>query len=169
MKTLVATIIGPDKAGLVKQLATLIKQHHGSWQASAMSELAGYFAGIIEISVPQEHSQALSDALQQLPDFQIQLLDAKQSAQAGQKLALTVTANDRIGIIDEVTEVLNQLNISVNTLKTDSYSAPTTGTMLFEAKSMLTLPHDQTLHNLKEKLEALSDDLVVDIDLIATL
>lgn len=166
MRTLVATIIGPDKAGLVKQLATLIKQHHGSWQASAMSELAGYFAGIVEIRVPEEHSQELGDALQQLPDFQIQLLEGKQAAPPGQKLKLTVTANDRIGIIDEVTAVLNQLNISVKTLKTDSYPAPTTGTMLFEANSILTLPHGQTLNDLQAQLEALSDDLVVDIDVI---
>lgn len=166
MKTLVATIIGPDKTGLVKKLATLIKQHNGSWQASAISELAGYFAGIVEIRVPQEHSQALDEALQQLPDLQIQLLEAKQPALQGQKLKLTVTANDRIGIIDEVTDVLNRLNISVNTLKTDSYAAPTTGTMLFEAISVLTLPNGQALHDLQDRLEALSDDLVVDIDLI---
>ncbi|MBM7454851.1 glycine cleavage system regulatory protein [Oceanisphaera litoralis] len=166
MKTLVATLIGPDKSGLVKQLATLIKQHHGSWQASAMSELAGNFAGIVEIRVPEEHSESLGQALQQLPDFQVQLLEGKQAAQSGQQLKLTVTANDRLGIIDEVTEVLNQFNISVKTLKTDSYPAPTTGTMLFEASSMLTLPHGQTLSDLQARLEALSDDLVVDIDLI---
>ncbi len=166
MKTLVATLIGPDKTGLVKQLATLIKQHHGSWQASAMSELAGYFAGIVEIRVPEEHSESLGQALQQLPHFQVQLVEGKQVAQPGQQLKLTVTANDRLGIIDEVTDVLKQLNISVKTLKTDSYPAPTTGTMLFEANSTLTLPHGQTLSDLQARLEALSDDLVVDIDVM---
>ncbi|GHA11656.1 glycine cleavage system protein R [Oceanisphaera arctica] len=166
MQTLVATLIGPDKTGLVKQLATLIKQHHGSWQASAMSELAGYFAGIVEIRVPEEHGEALGQALRALPDFQVQLVEGRHQPLQGQKLQLTVTANDRLGIIDEVTQVLNQLNISVKTLKTDSYPAPTTGTMLFEANSTLTLPHGQTLSDLQARLEALSDDLVVDIDVV---
>ncbi|MDX1267019.1 MAG: ACT domain-containing protein [Oceanisphaera sp.] len=166
MKTLVATLIGPDKTGLVKQLATLIKQHHGSWQASAMSELAGHFAGIVEIRVPEEHSESLSHALGTLPDFQVQLVEGRHQPLQGQKLKLTVTANDRLGIVDEVTDILNQLNISVKTLKTDSHPAPITGIMLFEANSILTLPHGQTLHDLQTRLEALSDDLVVDIDLI---
>lgn len=164
MKTLVATLIGPDKTGLVKQLATLIRQHHGSWQGSAMSELAGHFAGIVEIRVPEEHSEALSQALRKLPDFQVQLVEGKSPAPQGQHLTLTVTANDRLGIVDEVTEVLNGLNISVKTLKTDSHPAPITGIMLFEATSTLTLPHGQTLADLQTRLEALSDDLVVDIE-----
>ncbi|WP_298723207.1 ACT domain-containing protein [uncultured Oceanisphaera sp.] len=166
MKTLVATLIGPDKTGLVKQLATLIKQHHGSWQASAMSELAGYFAGIVEIRVPEEHRESLSHALGKLPNFQVQLVEGSHQPLQGQTLKLTVTANDRLGIIDEVTDILNQLNISVKTLKTDSHPAPITGIMLFEANSTLTLPHGQTLNDLQTRLEALSDDLVVDIDLI---
>ncbi|MDV2858182.1 MULTISPECIES: glycine cleavage system protein R [Oceanimonas] len=166
MKTLVATLIGPDKTGLVRQLAALVRRHHGSWQSSAMSELAGYFAGIVEIQVPAEHSEALEQALLSLPDFQVQLVEGKGPAPHGQRLKLTVTANDRVGIIDEVTDIINSLNISVKTLKTDSHPAAITGIALFEAQSTLTLPHGQTLEDLQTRLEALSDDLVVDIELI---
>ncbi|NHI01348.1 MULTISPECIES: glycine cleavage system protein R [Oceanimonas] len=166
MKTLVATLIGPDKTGLVRQLAALIRKHHGSWQGSAMSELAGYFAGIVEIRVPAEHSAGLEQALKALPDFQVQLVEGQGSALRGQQLKLTVTANDRVGIVDEVTDILNSQNISVKNLKTDSHPAPVTGIMLFEAQSTLTLPHGQTLGDLQSRLEALSDDLVVDIELI---
>ncbi|WP_107850582.1 glycine cleavage system protein R [Oceanimonas marisflavi] len=166
MKTLVATLIGPDKTGLVKQLAALVRQHHGSWQGSAMSELAGYFAGIVEIQVPAEHSEALEQALTSLPDFQVQLVEGKSPSPRGQQLKLTVTANDRVGIIDEVTDIINSLNVSVKSLKTDSHPAPVTGIALFEIQSTLTLPHGQTLGDLQSRLEALSDDLVVDIELI---
>ncbi|MDP5291671.1 ACT domain-containing protein [Oceanimonas sp. CHS3-5] len=166
MKTLVATLIGPDKTGLVRQLAALVRQHHGSWQSSAMSELAGFFAGIVEIQVPAEHSAALEKALISLPDFQVQLVEGKGPTPQGQQLRLTVTANDRVGIIDEVTDIINGLNVNVKSLKTDSHPAPITGIPLFEIQSTLTLPHGQTLGDLQQRLEALSDDLVVDIDLI---
>ena len=166
MKTLVATLIGPDKTGLVKQLAALVRQHQGSWQGSAMSELAGYFAGIVEIQVPAEHSEGLEQALKSLPDFQVQLVEGKSPSPRGQQLKLTVTANDRVGIIDEVTDIINSLNVSVKNLKTDSHPAPVTGIALFEIQSTLTLPHGQTLGDLQSRLEALSDDLVVDIELI---
>ncbi|AEY02371.1 ACT domain-containing protein [Oceanimonas sp. GK1] len=166
MKTLVATLIGPDKTGLVKQLAALIHQHHGSWQGSAMSELAGYFAGIVEIQVPAEHSDKLERALKSLPEFQVQLVEGKGPTLQGQQLRLTVTANDRLGIIQEVTDILDSLHISVKSLKTHSHPAPITGIALFEAQSTLTLPHGQTLGDLQSRLEALSDDLVVDIELL---
>ncbi|GAA3533857.1 glycine cleavage system protein R [Zobellella aerophila] len=164
MKTLVATLIGPDKTGLVQQLARLIRQHNGSWQSSAMSELAGHFAGIVEIQVPEEHAPALSKALRGLPEFQVQLVEGLASAPQGQTLQLTITANDRLGIVDELTAVLNSLNISVKSLKTASHPAPTTGTQLFEAHSTVVLPHGQTQEDLQGRLEALSDDLIVDIE-----
>lgn len=169
MHTLIVSLIGPDKAGLVTQLAALIQQHKGSWQASAMTELEGYFAGILEIQVPGAHDAPLRHALAQLPDVQVQLFEASTQAPTGQAVQLTVTANDRLGIMAELTEILSQLNIRIKALKTATYPAPTTSIMIFEARSILTLPPGQTRHDLQQRLQALSDDLIVDLDLIATL
>ena len=49
--SLVITILGPDKVGLVKSLSKTLNQHKGSWTESRMSRLGGKFAGLLEVSV----------------------------------------------------------------------------------------------------------------------
>ena len=39
--------------GLVSELAAAISSHQGNWVESAMSNLAGKFAGIVRVAVPE--------------------------------------------------------------------------------------------------------------------
>jgi len=64
MKQLILTVIGQDKAGLVEQLATVIASHKGNWMASNLSHLGGYFAGILQLEVSEEHVFALTTELE---------------------------------------------------------------------------------------------------------
>ena len=57
-KQLVVTVIGTDKPGIVESLADVITQQQGNWLGSSMSELAGQFAGILHVTVPDEHYRA---------------------------------------------------------------------------------------------------------------
>ena len=45
--SLVLTVIGDDRPGLVGQLSAAISKHNGNWLESSMSHLAGKFAGIV--------------------------------------------------------------------------------------------------------------------------
>jgi glycine cleavage system regulatory protein len=56
--SLVLTVIGDDRPGLVEQLATAISQHQGNWLQSSMSNLSGKFAGIVCVSVPETQLEA---------------------------------------------------------------------------------------------------------------
>ena len=49
--SLILTVIGDDRPGLVEQLATAISSHHGNWLESSMSHLSGKFAGIVCLSI----------------------------------------------------------------------------------------------------------------------
>jgi len=51
METLVLTVIGDDRAGLVSALSGRLNDHGALWQRSQMSRLAGKFAGIVEVVV----------------------------------------------------------------------------------------------------------------------
>ena len=53
-RTLVLTVIGPDRPGLVEELARVIAAHGGSWDESRMARLAGHFAGVVQIHLPDE-------------------------------------------------------------------------------------------------------------------
>ena len=51
MTTLVLTVVGDDRQGLVAAVADVVDAHGGNWENSELAELAGAFAGIIEVSV----------------------------------------------------------------------------------------------------------------------
>ena len=50
--SLVFTVIGPDRPGLVGHLAATVADHDGSWLESRMAVLAGQFAGAVLGNVP---------------------------------------------------------------------------------------------------------------------
>ena len=66
MPTLVLTVIGDDRVGLVEALAHTVSSHGGNWEHSQMAELAGKFAGIVVVTVPAEHATDLTGALRAL-------------------------------------------------------------------------------------------------------
>ena len=47
MESLVVTVIGKDRPGLVESVSAVVEEHGGSWVESRMSRLAGEFAGIL--------------------------------------------------------------------------------------------------------------------------
>ena len=62
--SLVLTVLGEDRPGLVEALAHIIAAHEGNWVESRMAHLAGQFAGILRASVPDGNAAALLTALQ---------------------------------------------------------------------------------------------------------
>ena len=61
--SLVLTVIGLDRPGLVEELSQTITAHGASWQQSRMAHLAGRFAGILEVTVPPARADELATAL----------------------------------------------------------------------------------------------------------
>jgi predicted amino acid-binding ACT domain protein len=106
--SLVLTVIGDDRPGLVEQLATAISQHQGNWLESSMSNLSGKFAGIVCVSVSETHLEALTAAMASLPGLRITFeVSRSPAAQAGnRRLKLSLVGHDRIGIVREVSQVL---------------------------------------------------------------
>jgi glycine cleavage system regulatory protein len=61
--SLILTVIGADRPGLVEALAATIATHQGNWLESRMAHLAGKFAGILRLEVADERADALAAAL----------------------------------------------------------------------------------------------------------
>ena len=66
MATLVLTLIGDDRAGLVNAVAEVVARHGGNWERSQMAELAGKFAGIVLVTVADDDVDGLVAALEPL-------------------------------------------------------------------------------------------------------
>ncbi|WP_434359033.1 amino acid-binding protein [Parasalinivibrio latis] len=165
MKQLVITIIGEDRPGLVEQVSNAVLEHHGSWQASRFSKLSGYFAGILQIAVQESNIPALTLSLKSISDLDIQISEPSSKEPVDTAThQLAVTGNDRPGIVQEATRVLAGLGINIVKLTTHTESAANTGTMIFSARFDLGTGQESDLDSLQDALEALSDDLIVELE-----
>lgn len=169
---LVLTVIGPDRPGLVETLSRTLAAHGGNWQQSRMARLAGYFAGVLQASVPAERVAALTEALSGLTaqGLTVTLVSGEDDTPTGamRTLTLEVVGQDRPGIVRDITAILAAHSINVDELDTAYTSASWTGETLFQATATLTLPPTVDLDELRDSLEALADELMVDLTLDAT-
>ena len=165
MKHLIITVIGQDRPGLVETLSDTVYQNQGNWLSSSLSKLAGQFTGILQVEVADQYVGVLSNALTQLDDLQVQIVEEEsKNLPTSVVHHLLVTGNDRSGIVKDVTTKLNQLGINIHKLKTQSDSAPNWGYPIFSARFQLELPSDLNIEYVQEELEKIADDLTIDID-----
>lgn len=166
-RTLVMTLMGADRPGLVEQVAALVAQHGGNWLESRMAHLGGQFAGILRVSVPAERQAALETALRQLGQAGLQVVFHAEPAEAarpaaGRWMRLELVGQDRPGIVREISRVLAAHGVNVEELETGCESAPMSGEVLFRAQAQLSVPAACDLDALRAALEKIAADLIVD-------
>lgn len=170
MDHLVLTVIAEDQPGLVERLAQCIAEHGGNWLESRMSRMAGQFAGILRVAVPSEAHAALTAALQGLQAQGIRVLLAHSGSEpptSWQEIELELVGNDRPGIVRDITRLLAEHGVNLESLDTDVLSAPMSGAPLFRAEARLAVPSELSLEVLQGRLETLADDLMVELKLQA--
>jgi glycine cleavage system regulatory protein len=171
--TLVMTIIGPDRPGLVQTVAARVADLGGNWLESRMCHLGGQFAGILRVEVPAGQRARLEASLQGLASAGLQVTVQAEAARAavppsGPAGALTqveVVGQDRPGILRSVSTVFAAHQANVEELSSEVVSAPMGGGSLFQARAVLRLPAGGTLASLRADLEKIAADLMVDIRL----
>lgn len=165
MASLILTVVGPDRPGLVRALSEAVATHGGSWLESRMARLAGQFAGIVLVEAPE----SLLDDLQALEDQGLRIV--VQSGIAGRavgapaepRLALEVVGNDRPGIVRDVARVLADSGVNIEELTTGVASGSFSGETLFRATALLRAPDAAAVNAVREALERLGNELMVDI------
>ena len=167
--SLVMTVLGEDRPGLVERISTAIIQHQGNWLGSHLSSMAGYFGGMVHVLVPKNQVDSLISSLRELEPVGLSIVVKTgylDEAAADQRTAvLEVVGNDRPGIVSTISQAIASHGINVEELRTDYTSAPMSGTEMFSAKARLYLPPSVGVEDLREQLEQIAGDLMVDIDL----
>ena len=165
--SLVMTVIGKDRTGLVESVAALIADHGGNWLESRMCRLGGEFAGILRIHVPKEREQDLVLSLQSLRTQGLNVFtcpDREEPGSAQKRFAsLEMVGHDRPGIILQISAALARQGVNVEELESECASAPMSGEMHFKAAARLRLPESCVIGELRKELENIAGDLMVDI------
>ena len=166
MATFTLTCIGDDRPGLVSALSAPISAHGGSWERSQMARLAGKFAGVLLVEVADERAEALVADLTALKDVGLEVLLERTDMPAEHpslRLSLELLGADHPGIVAEISAALAAQRIGIEELSTDVREAPMAGGMLFEARAVLEAPPATSTEQLRTMLEALADELMVEI------
>ena len=166
MASLVLTAIGDDRSGLVSALAGVVTEYGGNWERSQMAELAGKFAGIVLVRIPDDRVADFTAALEPLAGvLDVEVHVGGEQIDDAQHFSLHLLGNDRPGIVRELSTVLAALGINIDELNTETWEAPMAGGVLFEADAMLEAPADLDETALRSALEELANELMVEIEL----
>lgn len=170
MKTsLVLTLLGDDRPGIVEALSRIVSEHDANWEASRMARLAGRFAGILEVTVAPERADALAEALRGLGAAGLEVIargPAPSEPPAGQRrLRLDLVGNDRPGIVREISSALAGRGVNVEELQTECEAAPMAGGNLFRCRAELSSPPAVSTDELRRALEEIANDLMVEVTL----
>ena len=167
MAVLVLTIMGDDRPGLVDAVAGAVAGHGGNWEQSSMAHLANKFAGILKVNVAEARAEALTAALRELATGGLQVtVERAGEERTGdhRRLRLELVGQDHPGIIHDISHALAQRGISIEELQTETRSASMAGGTLFHAEAVLLAPQELPLRELENALEALANELMVDVE-----
>jgi len=170
-KQLVLTILADDQPGVVEQIASIIINHKGNWTQSSMSRLGGKFAGILLADINSQNDFALQEALLNLNNLNLNNQGIKVTIESAlatkvkeqKTVQIEIVANDRSGIIGEISTLCANKNINLESLESCCESAPMSASMLFRAHASVRLPAGMSDNQLRALLEELSSDLMVEI------
>ncbi len=167
---MVLTVIARDRPGLIKALSETIKSHAGNWIDSSMARLGGEFAGIVRISVPYDNANILETALGALGDAGIWVTIRRDEAVSspayarGSRMTISLTGVDHPGIIHEVSAALAALDVSIDELSSHVFTGSMSGEAMFEANADVILPEGLDEARVRDRLEELANDLVVELE-----
>lgn len=167
--SIVLTVVSDDRPGIVEALSDVLAGHGGNWMESSMLSLAGKFAGILLAEVPSENEEGFVAALAALDADGIKVLTETSSGAKQDEddhyVSLELVGQDRPGIVHEITEVLARHAVNVQELETTVQSASMSGERLFLAHAKVFIPCGADVGSLQDELEALANELMVDLSL----
>ncbi len=166
--SLVITVIGPDRPGLVSRLSDVAQRFGANWEESRMASLAGQFAGMVHFEVPGEKADALAAAFRELEASGLEIVIARSGSAAPggavRRVRLEMVGHDRPGIVRDLSAALAKLGVSIDELATQVASAAMSGDDLFKVRALLAVPPGVANPALRQALEALANEMMVDLE-----
>ncbi len=171
MTNVALTVIGPDRPGLVSAVAQAVADHDGNWLDSRLAHLAGQFAGVVLVDLPDDRLSGFESGLRRAcASVELEVVvkpGDDRAAPVGRSLAAHLVGHDRPGIVAVVSAALAETGVTIEELTTSTSATPWDGGALFEASIHVRVPDGVSDQQIQDALEALADELMVDLSLSA--
>ena len=89
----------------------------------------------------------------------------EEPAPSGTSLGIELVGQDRLGIVREVTSALAALGVNIEEFSTGTENTAWSGELLFRAEARLSLPKGVSVDRVREALEDISGEIMVDLTL----
>lgn len=164
---LVLTAVGPDRPGLVSELASAIHGAGANLEDSRMAILGGEFALLLLLSGTEAAAGAVERAAGPLGEKLGLRLMSKRTGRAPRRAFLpyriSVSGVDRPGIVLLVSEILARRGVNVASLESRLSYVPESGTPLFVLEAELQVPTEVVAAELRLELSAQCDEENLDL------
>jgi glycine cleavage system transcriptional repressor len=166
---LVLTAVGPDRPGLVSEIASAIHGAGANLEDSRMAILGGEFALLLLLSGPEAAAVAVETAARPLGEKLGLHVLTKRTGRSQPKdflpYRISVTGFDRPGIVLLVSEILARRGVNVASLESHLSYVPESGTPMFVLEAELQVPSEVALAELRRELSAQCDEENLDLSL----
>src|SRR5205814_9462385 len=82
---------------------------------------------------------------------------------------LTASCMDHPGVVYRISDILSTLGINIDSMETKTYSAPITGTPLFQLEANLAIPARLNVAHVRERFSAFQLEENIDIEITPVL
>jgi len=167
--SLVVSIVGADRHGIVSSLAERAERFGANWATSRMTKLANEFAGTVHFEVPPQNADALAAALRGLESSGLQVVIARSDGArvptSLRVVELELVGEDRVGIVSKLTKILAERAISIENIHTEIIRSGVSGKQTFKIEAHLLVPAALSVDALQRELGTLAREMMVDIAL----
>ncbi|MGL4829793.1 MAG: glycine cleavage system protein R [Vibrio sp.] len=166
--TFIVNFVGKATPTTIKQLAAVTHDNGGKWLISKVNFIEDRVAAVIKIELPQENASAVKEVFHSYPGLLVEIVDADQHIHASDTVyQLRLDANDRAGIVNEITHLLDGQGISILDMDCQRVFIAGGGgisSSLFTASVAMRLPINTEIDDVVKELEALSADTRVTVE-----
>lgn len=167
---LILTAIGPDRIGLVQKISAFISRHGCNIEDSKMAVFCGEFAVIVLISGANGDLAQIGRNRVDLETetglaISVKTPSTRQPAEAILPYKLTASCMDHPGIVYRISGILSSLGVNIESMETKTYSAPVSGTPIFQLEANLAVPAKTNINQLRERFNEIQREENIDIDL----
>jgi glycine cleavage system transcriptional repressor len=172
-KNFVLTVTGPDRIGIVERVTGLLFARGGNVETSRMARLGGEFAMLLLVALPEGRIAGLDGDLATLAadGYKVTTTPTDRS-DAGTRpdwrpYQIAVEGADHEGIIHEVASYLSGRGINIESVESETSSAPVSGSPLFAMKAQVVAPPTLAGEGWEAGLQTIADRLNLEIQVTA--
>jgi glycine cleavage system regulatory protein len=165
---IILTVMGSDRPGLTQALADAVLAAGGNWLESQLARLGGKYVGAVLVELDGAQLPVLEAEIRKIDESGLQValvLAGAEPEPSGTGLAIELVGQDRPGIVHEVTSALAALGVNIEEFTSGTENTAWSGELLFRAEARLSLPRGISVDRVREALEYISGEIMVDLTL----